>query len=253
MTNLIEQASLPPNTPTRGIAPKFDALRIVTGLVAGQSDPATFESYATAHGAFRDQLHDGTTGRKLADDDFKRCLKIFATLDRDNSPQLTDDNAKALIPLLGWLHQAGDTSLAGAPKLAHAAKTLLETLNTTTVPTQPSRVEAAIARGLRQTTRPAGVEITRRGVTALPRLGMANNDNTTNMKLVKTHISEDMLLGLKAVAVLQGTTTEHLLRDLVTAVVTQYQKSTPLDGVVVRTVKNYQSRFRKGIPDNSCN
>jgi hypothetical protein len=253
MTSLIEQASLPPNTPTRGIAPKFDALRIVTGLVAGQSDPTTFELYAIAHSAFRDQLYDGTTGRKLADEDFKRCLKIFATLDRDNSPQLTDDTAKTLIPLLGWLHQAGDTSLVGAPKLAHAAKVLLETLNTRTVPNQPSRVEAAIARGLRQTTRPAGAEITRRGVTALPRFSVPNNDNSTTMKLVKTYVPENIMLGLKAVAVLQGTTTEHLLRDLVTAVVTQYQKPAPLDGVVVRTVKNYQSRFRKGIPDNSCN
>lgn len=205
-----------------------------------QDDPATFESYAAAHSTFRDVLYDGATGRALAPEDLTRCLKLFTILDPDQTPKLTDEVTQKLIPLLVWLNEAGDQSLGSVPKLADAARTLLEKLASTTVAQPRSPMEAAIAKKLSTTA--AGKEMTQRFVRDIPDLVVPTNDNKRQLK---TAVDADIMQAFKAIATLNGKSSETLLRDIVVAVVAQYQELDPSRTAVAVSTKRARSTAPK--------
>lgn len=220
----------------------FDALRVVVGLLRGQDDPTTFESYEVALGGFRDALFDGEATKTLAAEDLARCLKVFAWLDRDNTPKLTDDDAKALMPLLDWLDKACHGNVfADAPELLKAATKLLLSLSTTTYMKRLKGVEVIIAKMLRGIG-DAGDELTRPVKRSRPGYVPPTRENK---KVLKTFVDEPMQSAFKAIAELNGTTSEALLRDVVAALVEQYQTPGQVNAAAARTAKRYEATLKK--------
>jgi hypothetical protein len=220
----------------------FDAFRVVVGLLAGTDDPGTFESYEAAFGGFRNVLYNGEATKALAAEDLARCLKVSAGLDRDNTPKLTDDDAKALIPLLDWLDKACVGVLATTvPELAKAAKKLLLSLSATTYMERLTGREAIIAKELRGIGK-AGNELTRPVKRSRPGYVAPTR---ADKKALLTYVSESDHTDFKAIAKLNGTTTEGLLRDAVAAIVEQYKKPGQVNEAVAETVERYRTTLRK--------
>lgn len=232
----------PPYKVSSALDKPFDAFRVVVGLLAGLDDPATFESYEAAFVGFRDVLYNGEATKALAAEDLARCLKVSAGLDRDNTPKLTEDDAKALIPLLDWLDKAYVGVLATTvPELAKAAKKLLLSLSATTYMKRLTGMEAIIAKKLRGIG-DAGNELTRPVKRSRPGYVPPARDNK---KVLKTFVDEPMQTAFKAIAELNGTTSERLLRDVVAALVEQYQSPGQVNAAAAKTVERYQATLKK--------
>ena len=66
-----------------------------------------------------------------------------------------------------------------------------------------------------------------------------------NKKVLKTYVDEPTQTAFKAIAELNGTTSEGLLRDVVTALVEQYQTPGQVNAAAAKTVERYQATLKK--------
>lgn len=220
----------------------FDAFRVVVGLLAGTGDPGTFESYEASFHGFQHELWKPETRKALADEDLARCKKLSTGLDRDETPAFTDDDAKALIPHLDWLDKACVGVLATTvPELAKAAKKLLLSLSATTYMKRLTGMEAIIAKRLRGVG-DAGNEITRPVKRSRPGYVAPTRDNK---KVLKTYVDEDVQVAFKAIATLNGKTSEELLRNVIAAVVEQYRQPGQVSAAAAKATERYKATLKK--------
>ena len=72
-------------------------------------------------------------------------------------------------------------------------------------------------------------------------------------KVLKAFVDEPMQTAFKAIAELNGTTSEGLLRDAVAAIVAQYKEPGQANATAAKTAARYQATLKKAarrlIPD----
>jgi hypothetical protein len=99
-----------------------------------------------------------------------------------------------------------------------------------------------LAEHITKKTQRAGTQITRPVKRSRPGYVAPTRDNK---KALLTYVSESDHSDFKAIAKLNGTSTEALLRDAVAAIVEQYKKPGQVNEAVAETVERYRNTLRK--------